>query len=242
MAVDPESPTASFRDSLDEQPTAPRRNSIEDQDPSRPRKRLATMGSVTPQSDSPTTERGEDMEHSFVDQSAQPNFVQVIEDDIMEQSPESRAPQGSVNTTPVTDQESPASSTTLNKITVNLRPMKSAKGKNIHLTNGIGKAKSLEDVQDVQDVEEVQDEEDDAGIQTSSEATSSPASTQDTSLQSNADVEVEELDDMEEDDISPDEIRIIGGRSPGHILNHQETLNEAKNALNTGKHSIASSH
>ena len=66
MAVDPVSPAANYKEKelLEAQPTRPRRNSIEDQDTTRPRKRLATMGSTTPQGSSPSTDKEDRMDQS----------------------------------------------------------------------------------------------------------------------------------------------------------------------------------
>lgn len=66
MAVDPVCPAANYKEKeyLEEQPTRARRPSIEDQDSSRPRKRLATMGTTTPQSNSPPTDKEDGMDRS----------------------------------------------------------------------------------------------------------------------------------------------------------------------------------
>ena len=215
------------KDLFEQQPTAPRRNSIEDQDASRPRKRLATMGSASsPQGNSPTLMDEEidtpSLEHRQRKTPPPSTLIgptssaTVSESNTPTPSSSDRAPTPATTSTAMMDQTSDSPSPQLqapaddyiqsqtsqgssNQATVNVRPTRPPSAQSDVPEHSVDPTEVLDEPEKLVDT-----------ISSEASGTQSPWNDEDDDEEfpRSPEVEVEEIDNMEEDDpvtvIEPD--------------------------------------
>ncbi|KAF8454617.1 hypothetical protein BDZ91DRAFT_747404 [Kalaharituber pfeilii] len=220
MAVDPVSPTANPKEKelFEQQPTAPRRNSIEDQDSSRPRKRLATMGSTTPQSNSPHTDKEDSMDNcsprsatltpSSTTVVTTPAASVMVGDLSMDQSPDT--PLQTITTDGLAEEEISASpSATPSTTTLNVSLTRPAAPPAEVECHGTEEEEEGETVT-AESAEAVSEPEKEVSLSPSEVTSGSQSPWQDGSYLRSPEVEVEELEGMEEDEVLAESVTVVG--------------------------------
>jgi len=240
MAVDPVSPAANYKEKefFDDQPVRPRRNSIEDQDSSRPRKRLATMGSTTPQSSSPATDK-EDMDRSprsttlspsSTTTAMTPNPAPTLADQAMDQTPDAPLPLHGSMAEELPVEQLPTSSLPAHETTVPVCPPRPLPDSTETSGNGPTHPSAQEPI-----IISVEPEREPS--LSPSEITSASASPwQDGSYLRSPEVEVEELDGMEEDEVLAETITVVGDDPERSMFDHKEILNQVAREFALGSH------
>ena len=242
MAVDPVSPAANYKEKefVEDQPIRPRRNSIEDQDSSRPRKRLATMGSTTPQSSSPATTDKEDMDRSprsttlspsSTTTAMTPNPAPALADQAMDQTPDAPPPLYGSTTEELPVKELPASPVpTTYEATAPVCPPRLLPDAGEASDDGPTYCGAQEPI-----IISVEPEREPS--LSPSEITSASASPwQDGCFLRSPEVEVEELDGMEEDEVLAESITVVGDDSERSMFDHKEILHQIAREFALGSH------
>lgn len=230
MAVDPVSPAANYKEKefFEDQPIRPRRNSIEDQDSSRPRKRLATMGSTTPQGSSPATDK-EDMDRSprsttlspsSTTTAMTPNPAPTLADQAMDQTPDAPLPLHDPTTEELPVKELPTSPVPTHEATAAVCPPRP-------LPDAVETSDDGPVYPDAQEPIIISVEPEREPSLSPSEITSASGSPwQDGSYLRSPEVEVEELDGMEEDEVLAESITVVGDDPERSLFDHKEILNQ----------------
>ena len=242
MAVDPVSPATNYKEKefFEDQPIRPRRNSIEDQDSSRPRKRLATMGSTTPQSSSPATDK-EDMDRSprsttlspsSTTTAMTPNPAQTLGDQAMDQTPDAPLPlplhDSTAEELPV--KERPASPLPTHEATVPVCPPRP-------LPDAVEASDEDPTHPGAQEPIIISVEPEREPSPSPSEVTSASGSPwQDGSYLRSPEVEVEELDGMEEDEVLAESITVVGDDPERSMFDQKEILTQIAREFALGSH------
>lgn len=220
MAVDPVCPAANYKEKelFEEQPTRARRPSIEDQDSSRPRKRLATMGTTTPQSNSPPTDKEDGMDRSPRSTTLTPSSstivtsptpVTILADQGMEHTPD----------TPLHD-PTIEGLTAGEALALPAEPSDGSKDSDSpplsHVTsNGADVSSQVPLIISVEPGKDVSS--------SPSEVTSTSGSPwQDESYLRSPEVEVEEVDGMEDDEVVAESVAVVGSEYERYILDRRD--------------------
>ncbi|KAF8458424.1 hypothetical protein BGX38DRAFT_565911 [Terfezia claveryi] len=230
MAVDPVSPAANYKEKefFEDQPIRPRRNSIEDQDSSRPRKRLATMGSTTPQGSSPATDK-EDMDRSprsttlspsSTTTAMTPNPAPTLADQAMDQTPDAPLPLHDSTTEELPVKELPTSPVPTREATAPVCPPRP-------LPDAVETSEDGPTYPDAQEPIIISVEpEREPSLSPSVITSASGSPWQDGSHLRSPEVEVEELDGMEEDEVLTESITVVGDDPERSMFDHKEILNQ----------------